>query len=197
MTAIHRGAGTFAGQTWFVGVFFVMLWLIAIPIAVADGNIRDPYKFFFNETWGEFDEELIHAKEQNKKAILIFFELDECPFCHFMKLNVLNKPEVQAYFREHFLNFAVDIEGDIEMRGFDGEALTQKQFSTKVHRVRATPVFAFFDLEGKKITRYTGRTANAKEFLLLGRYVIEGIYKKMSFTKYKRRMKKEDNVNES
>lgn len=150
---------------------------------------RDPYKHFFNETWGEFNEELENAKAKNKKAILVFFELDECPFCHFMKENVLNKPAVQAYFREHFLNFSVDIEGDVEIVDFDGKTMTQKQFATKVHRVRATPVFAVFDLDGKRIARFTGRTSGVEEFMLLGKYVVDEVYKKMSFTKYKRQMK--------
>jgi len=160
----------------------------ASSVCVAED--KDPYKYFFNETWGEFNEELVNAKDQNKKAILLFFELDECPFCHFMKENVLNKPEVQAYFRKHFLNFPVDIEGDVEIIDFEGKTMTQKQFSTKIHRVRATPVFAVFDLEGKRIARFTGRTSGAEEFLWLGQYVVDGVYKEMSFTKYKRKMKK-------
>ena len=164
---------------------------------MADGDMsknqnkdKDPYKHFFNETWGELNEELGNAKEQKKKAILVFFELDECPFCHFMKTNVLNKPEVQAYFRKHFLNFPIDIEGDIEIVDFKGETMTQKQFATKIHRVRATPVFAVFDLEGNKIARFTGRTSGVEEFMWFGQYVVEEIYKEMSFTKYKRKMKK-------
>ena len=151
---------------------------------------RDPYQYFFNETWGNFDEELQNARKSNKKAILIFFELDDCPFCHFMKETILNQPKVQAYFRKHFLNFPVDIEGDIEITDFQGKAMTQKQFATKVHRVRATPVFALFDLEGKRIARFTGRTSDAKEFMLLGQYVVEKKFEEMSFLKYKRLMKK-------
>jgi len=68
--------------------------------------------------------------------------------------------------------------------------MTQKQFATKVHRVRATPVFTVFDLEGKKIAKFTGRTSGVDEFMWFGQYVVEEVYKKMSFTKYKRKMKK-------
>ena len=152
---------------------------------------RDPYQFFFNETWGDFQEELSTAKDQNKKAILIFFEMDECPFCHWMKENVLNQPKVQDYFRQHFLNFSVDIEGDIEITSFAGEATTQKTFATKDHRVRATPVFAIFDLQGKRIARFTGKTSNVEEFMWLGQYVVEQQYEKMSFFNYKRLKKQE------
>lgn len=146
---------------------------------------RDPYSHFFNETFGNFTEELQLAREQGKQGVLIFFEMDECPFCHFMKQNVLNQPVVQDYFRTHFLSFAVDIEGDVEITDFAGVHTTQKAFA-KEARVRATPVIAFYDLEGKEIFRHTGRTSGVDEFLLMGRFIAEGAYKYERFVKYKR-----------
>ena len=98
----------------------VLSGLLAQSVTLA-GTVKDPYKYFFNETWGDFSEELENAKQQQKKGILIFFEMDECPFCHYMKHNVLNQPEVQAFYREHFLNFSVDIEGDIEITNMQGK----------------------------------------------------------------------------
>jgi len=173
--------------------FFLFLLLFAIISNVAaatNETVKDPYQYFFNETWGDFSEEVTNAKDGNKKAILVFFEMDECPFCHWMKENVLNQPSVQAYFRQHFLSFPLDIEGDIEIVDFAGQTMTQKHFATKINRVRATPVFAIFDLNGKRIARFTGRTSSAEEFLWLGEYVVDGHYEKMSFVKYKRMKKK-------
>ena len=91
-----------------------------------------------------------------------------------MKTTVLNQPDVQAFYKEHFLVFPVDVEGDVEMVDFEGHTTTMKDWATKVHRVRATPVFAFFDLNGNRVTRYIGATSDAAEFLLLGKYVVEG-----------------------
>lgn len=156
--------------------------------ALAAGG-RDPYKYFFDETWGDFSEELARAKEEGKTGVLLFFEMDECPFCHRMKETVLNQPEVQAYFKKHFLNFSVDIEGDLEITDFKGNKMTQKDFAFKDNRVRATPVFAFFDLTGDRVVRYTGATSGVDEFMWLGEYVVNGVYKKMPFTKYKRQKK--------
>jgi thioredoxin-related protein len=158
--------------------------LPALQAAAATG--RDPYSYFFNETWNDFPEELAKAREEGKQGILLFFELDECPFCHRMKTTVLNQPEVQAYFRKHFLSFPVDIEGDVDMVDFKGQHMTQKDFAFKVNRVRATPVFAFYDLDGKQVVRYTGATSGVQEFLWLGEFVSKGLYKKMRFTKFKR-----------
>ena len=149
-------------------------------------SARDPATHFFDETWGDLRDELQQARDEGKKGILLFFELDECPFCHRMKRSVLNQPEVQEYFRKHFRIFIIDIEGDVEMVDFQGNTTTQKDFSFKANRVRATPVIAFYDLDGKEIMRYTGATSGAEEFLWLGRFVAEGHYKDMRFTKYKR-----------
>lgn len=152
---------------------------------------RDPGTHFFNQTLGDFSEELKIAREQGKSAILIMFEMDECPFCHRMKQTVLNQPEVQAFYRENFLIFPVDIEGDVEITTFKGEVTSEKDFAFKGNRVRATPVFAFFDLEGNPIkrARFTGATNGPEEFLLLGEFVKNQTYKEMTFTRYKRQHK--------
>lgn len=167
----------------------LLLLCLAYTGSVSAAGGRDPYKYFFDETWGNFQEELQNARNQGKQGILIFFEMDECPFCHRMKETVLNQPEVQAYFKKHFLNFAVDIEGDLEVTDFHGQTMTQKDFAFKSNRVRATPVFAFYDLTGKRVMRYTGATNGVGEFMLLGEYVVNGEYEKMPFTKYKREKK--------
>ncbi|WP_043754547.1 thioredoxin family protein [Imhoffiella purpurea] len=152
----------------------------------ASASTRDPGDYFFDTTFGDFSEEARTAREEGKQGVLIMFEMDECPFCHRMKADVLNRSEVQDYFKEHFLIFPLDIEGDVEVTDFDGTSMPQKDMALKSYRVRATPVFAFFDLDGKLIAKYIGATRDADEFMLLGRYVVEGHYKDMSFQKYKR-----------
>ena len=74
---------------------------------------------------------------------------------------------------------------------FQGNSVSQKDFAFKQYRVRATPVFAFFDLDGKLITRYTGATNDAREFLWLGEFVVDDHYKQTNFSRYKRAKKQE------
>ena len=145
---------------------------------------------FFDQSMGDFQEELQTAKDEGKKGIFLFFELDECPFCHRMKTTILNQPDVIAYFKKYFLIFPVDIEGDVEMTDFQGHVTTQKDFAFKQHRVRATPVLAFFDLNGKRVMRYTGATSSKQEFMWLGEYVVSEAYKKQRFSRYKRERRK-------
>jgi len=164
----------------------LVLGMLALSMAWAGSTARDPSRFFFQETFGDFHEELALARAQHKQAILLFFEQEDCPFCHRMKTTILNQPAVQDYFREHFRIFSVDIEGDLEITDFKGRQTTQKDFAFKQYNVRATPVFAFFDLDGNLIARHTGPTSDMQEFLWLGEYVADGHYRTQSFTHYKR-----------
>jgi thioredoxin-related protein len=174
-----------------VFTFFSLLVTLLLPAHAL--QLRDAESHFFDESFGDLQEELETAKEQGKKAILIMFEMDECPFCKRMKAKVLNRDDIQDYFREHFLILTMDVEGDLEITDFQGEATTQKEFALKQYRVRATPVFQFVDLDGKPIkkARYTGATSDADEFMLLGKYVVDEHYKETSFVRYKRQMKQQ------
>ena len=154
-------------------------------------EIRD-YSTFFDESLNDMQEEKEIATEEGKKGILLMFEMDECPFCARMKKTVLNRGKVQDYYREHFRIITVDIEGDLELTDFAGKDTTQKDFSLEQFRVRATPVFQFLDLEGKPIKngRLTGAAKDADEFMMLGKYIVEGANEKMPFIRYKRKQKK-------
>ena len=166
-----------------------MRWFILLFCLVAQTALAVDQKFF-DESLGDFSEEMTLAREQGKKGILLFFEMDECPFCHRMKTTILNQPEVIAYFKKHFLIYSVDIEGDVEINDFQGNAITQKDFAFKEHRVRATPVIAFFDLNGQRVARYTGATSTIEEFMWLGEFVVTEAYKTTSFNRFKQEKRK-------
>ncbi len=170
----------------------IFLGLLLLCSGAVASETRSADKYFFDRSFWDLPEELDSARDQGKKGILIMFELDECPFCARMKSTVLNRVEVQDYFKQHFLIFALDINGDVEMTSFTGQPTTMKEFAFREHRVRATPVFLFFDLEGKPIkrSRFTGAASSVDEFLLLGRYVVEEAYHEVSFTRYKRSHRK-------
>ncbi len=171
---------------------FLLPVLLALLAGTAQAvEKRDPYSHFFNDTFGDFQEELETARAEGKRGIFLFFEMDECPFCHRMKDTVLNRSDVQDWFRQHFLAFSVDVEGDVEIVDFQGNTMKQKDFAYRQFGVRATPVLAFFDLNGKLVARYTGATADWKEFLWLGEYVTSGAYRNQSFSRYKRARRKQ------
>lgn len=145
---------------------------------------RDPGSHFFQPKFGDFQAELAAAKQQGKKGVFLFFELDDCPFCARMKSTILNQADVQDAYRAQFLLYPIDVNGDTQMIDFQGKETTEKAFAF-AHRVRATPTLLFFGLDGKLLTRHTGPTKDKAEFLLLGRYVAEGAYATQPFALYK------------
>ena len=173
--------------------FAILLW--AAPALLQASTPRDPYQFFFEQSLGDLTEELEIAREEGKQGVFLFFEMDECPFCHRMKQTVLNQPEVQEYFKQHFHSLTIDVEGDIDIVDFGGSDTTQKEFARQ-NRVRATPLLAFYDLEGKRIFKYVGAPSGMEEFMWMGEYIVNQVYlqkddsgRNIRFTRYKK-MKK-------
>ena len=142
---------------------------------------------FFDLGFGDFEEELIVAQDDDKQGVFMFFEMDDCPFCQRMQETILLEEDVITYFRQHFNNYRFDIESSSSVVDFDGtEYNSGKEMAEKKYRVRATPVMMFFNLEGKPVARYTGPTSTKEEFMLLGEYVVSDSYKDMPFARYKR-----------
>lgn len=160
---------------------FLGCLLAAMPVFAEK---RDVHQFFFDQKLGDLKSDLAVAKQEGKKGVLLMFEQEECPWCHRMKETILNQSEVQDYFRQNFLIYPMDIKNDIALVDFEGNNTTEKAFSAK-HRVRATPVFIFFGLDGSVMYRFTGVARDTSEFLLLGRYIVDGVYKTQPFNVYK------------
>ncbi len=157
-------------------------------------EIRDPEEYFFHQTFGDLQEEAEIAREEGQSSIMVMFELNDCPWCERMKEMILNQSEVQDYYRRHFRVLMMNVEGDNIIVDFNGEEISEKDFALKHNRIRATPVFLFLDLEGDRITRYTGAAKNVEEFMLLGEYVTGGHYESTNFVRFKRaRMKSNSN----
>ena len=160
-------------------IAFFMLFAASVQ-----AETRDPLSHFFQPKFGDFKAELQTAREQGKKGIFLFFEMDDCPFCERMRSTILNQSDVQDAYRAQFLLYPIDVNGDTQMTDFQGRQTTEKAFAL-ANRVRATPTMLFFDLDGKLVMRYTGPTKDKAEFLLLGKYVADGAYVTEPFIKYK------------
>ena len=168
----------------FLKLQIIAVWLLCLASGFAGAETRDVHQFFFDQHLGDFKAELANAKKAGKQGVLLMFEQADCPWCARMKSTVLNQSEVQDYYKKNFLVFMVDIKGDATLVDFQGMETTEKKFSEK-NRVRATPVFGFIDFNGNIAYRFTGPSKDINEFLMLGRYVVDGAYKTQAFAAYK------------
>ena len=174
---------------------FSRLWiglmaLMLLSFATQAEELRAAHEGFFDETFGDMQEELATVEDEGKKALLIMFETDDCPWCMRMKENVLNRVTVQDYFKENFRIVTINAGGGAPLVDFEGNDTSETQFSLKLLRVRATPVFAFYDSKGELLTKYTGVTKNAADFMLLGEFVVDGHFKDQRFSKFRRERNK-------
>jgi thioredoxin-related protein len=165
----------------------VALAIAAVPTRAAD--TRDPDQHFFNLNTGDLKAESADARKSGKKAILVMFEQEGCPGCLYMKRNVLNRIDVQDFYRERFVSFSVDIFGAVPISDFAGRDFTEKRYAQALH-VTGTPTFAFYDLNGNEIVRILGPIKDPDDFLLLGEYVASGAYQSSKFAEYKQAQRK-------
>lgn len=140
---------------------------------------------FFNSSFGNLTEELQAAKTQGKQGIILFFEMEGCPYCRAMRQNLFTQPKVQQTYQQKFLIFSIDIKSDVELSDFAGKQFTQKTFAA-ANRVRSTPTTIFYDLQGQELYRFVGMSQNSQEFLALADYVLSKQYQQRSFKDYQR-----------
>ena len=177
--------GKYQQQVWQVLLSLVLI-VVVVP-KIDAGAPRDPSEYFFQDSFGDLAEEAEAAEASGLVGVMIMFETADCPWCRRMKETVLNNTEVQRYYRRYFRVLVLNAEGDVLMSDFQGKDMTEKKFALEAHRVRATPLFAFFDTRGRLLLKYTGTTRNAQEFLWLGEFVVDGHYLNERFSQYKRR----------
>lgn len=158
-------------------LFIILLTLLPLRAGAADASQ------LFDQSIGDFKAELADALKEGKKGVVIMFEAEDCPFCRRMKAQVLNREDVQAYYRKHFAIFAVDIFGSVTIADFAGKSYTEKEYAI-AQKLRGTPTFLFIGAGGKEMTRYIGATRDAQEFMELGRYVAEGHWRSKGFGEF-------------
>ncbi len=157
----------------------IFFFLFSLSLSAPVDNIA-----FLKMSFLNLKEDLEDAKREGKYLFLMFHQ-EGCPFCDKMYRITFQDPKVKEYFTKHFYMVLIDIKGANPLTTIDGKEMTEKEFSHK-KRVRATPLFIFLDQDGKEILKMVGFIP-AKDFLLIGRYIVEGHYKKESFYKFLRR----------
>lgn len=161
--------------------FFLFLNLL-LPLTAAKAEYRQ--ESIDNDYQGE-----IQTLADEDKRLVLFFHQAGCPYCDKMRARVHPAPKVMEYFSKKFVMMECNIRGNLDIVMPDGTEGTERDFAKKL-RVRATPVFAFYDKDGEMALRTTG-FLDEEQFLMAGKYVVEGIHKTdKSFFKYLQEQKK-------
>ena len=148
---------------------------------------RSPDQHFFQSLLGDLKQELQSARDKGRKAMLLVYEMQDCPFCLRFHDAVLRDATVQDWYRERFAIFRIDVRGANPIVGFDGRELSESAFAA-AQRVRATPTSVFYGLDGVEQVRFAGLPRDIAEFIRLGEFVLSGDWRRMSFAQFNGRM---------
>jgi thioredoxin-related protein len=123
-----------------------------------------------------YKEGLKEAKK-NKKYIIIYFYSKRCPWCRILEREWEESEKVKEYLTKNFLLIRVDAEVE--------------ETPVIKYRIRGVPTIWFLESNGNPIGPVPGYIP-VEDFYLLLKYIKSGSYKKMSFSEYQEKYKKEE-----
>ena len=137
----------------------LLFYLLAMPLQATEkgkflGAKETVYPDWFKESFLDLREDIQEAADQDRR-IVIFFHQDGCPYCNLMVQRNLSQKEISDLLQQKMDVIAINMFGDREVTGLDGESVTEKTFAAAM-RVQFTPTLLFFDEEGRVILRLNG-----------------------------------------
>ncbi len=165
-------------------LFLYTILLLSLSFSFALPNVEIP---FLKLSFLNLQEDLQEARQEGKYLIIMFYQ-EGCPFCDKMYRVTFQDKKVKEYFTKYFYMVLVDIKGANLLIDFQGKEITEKEFAHR-HRIRGTPVFIFVDHQGKQILKLIGYIP-PQDWLIAGRYIVEGHYRQKSFYKFLREERK-------
>ena len=151
-----------------------LLALFSLLIAVLFLPVPAHADFRIQSIDNDFQSEINAAADEGKRLVIFFHQLG-CPYCDKMRARVHPDPKIMSYFNDHYVMIESNIKGNLDVVMPDGTPGNEVEFG-RAMRVRATPVFAFYDLDGTLALKSVG-FLDVDRFLLAGKYVVDGVHK--------------------
>lgn len=136
---------------------------------------------WFKNSFLDLGEDIEEAAEEGKRVIL-YFHQDGCPYCAKLLNENFSIKEIVDKTRDDFQLVAINMWGDRDVTGIDGDATTEKALAEKL-KVRYTPTMIFLDEQGRRVLRLNGYYPPHK-FLTALDYVAAREERKQSFRDY-------------
>ncbi|MEN8205020.1 MAG: thioredoxin fold domain-containing protein [Pseudomonadota bacterium] len=109
---------------------------------------------WFANSFLDIREDVSEAASTGKRVILYFYQ-DGCPYCKKLLDTNFALQETEKKTRRHFEVVAINMWGDREVTGFEGEMTTEKKFAKSL-RVMFTPTLLFLNEQGRVTLRVNG-----------------------------------------
>lgn len=158
--------------------------IAAEPDGLAPGMVHPGYHeqpTWFKQSFLDLRDDVAEARVAHKRVLLYFYQ-DGCPYCKKLLEDNLGQRTIADKTRKYFDVIAINMWGDREVTGLDGQAASEKQFAAAM-RVMFTPTLLFLDEQGRPVLRLNGYYPPHKFEVALD-YVSGKLEKKLSFRDY-------------
>ncbi len=136
---------------------------------------------WFKSSFLDIREDVDEATESGKH-VMLFFDLNDCPYCERMLAESFGADPFMSFIREHFDVIAINVQGDREV-AFNEEVGVSEKALAELLNVRGTPAILFLDRHNKPVVRVDGYRAPARLQQVLS-YVSSKSYRTMSLANY-------------
>jgi len=145
---------------------------------------------WFKDSFLDIEDDVAQASSE-KKHVMLFFYLNDCPYCYKMLKDSFSETGHQQFIKDNFDVIAINTKGDREVAFTQELSLTEKQLTQKL-KVQYTPAILFLDANNKIVTRLNGyRSANKFKSVL--NYVSNRAYEVLSLSEYLSQQESQNN----
>ncbi len=123
---------------------------------ITGGVLHEP-PAWFKDSFLEIADDVDDASEAGKH-VLLFFELNGCPYCDRMLEESFEAEPLSSYIQANFDSIAINIQGDREIAFNEEISVTEKELG-EILKVYSTPALLFLDADNKTIVRVNGYRA--------------------------------------
>lgn len=120
---------------------------------------------WFKQSFLEIQEDVAEARDEGKH-VLLYFYIDDCPYCHKMVEENFKSSPYSDFLRAEFDVIALNVFGDREV-AFDAQTRVAEKELARLLNVRYTPTVLFLDDNNKPVLRLNGyRSVQAFKYAL-------------------------------
>ncbi|MGD8555965.1 MAG: thioredoxin fold domain-containing protein [Chromatiales bacterium] len=143
----------------------ILVFLLLMPtllLAASEGELEAGFvnpgyhtkPAWFKESFLDIREDIEEAAGESRRVMLYFYQ-DGCPYCEKLLKDNFGNRGIAGKTQQHFDVIAINMWGDREVTGVNGELTTEKNFARDLE-VQYTPTLLFLDESGAPVTRLNG-----------------------------------------
>ena len=159
----------------------------SMPVKGEDGLYHHSW---FKDSFLDLREDIAEAKAEGKQVVL-FVEMNGCPYCKKLQQNVMSSFYIKNYVQKNFHAIQLNIYGDRSATDLDGKEMTESQL-LKRWGVRVTPTMIFLPETAPKDTKKSGRELAVIPPVLPASLSAEALYDLFVWVKHKGYLGKTD-----